>query len=347
MYTIGISGHFGEGKSLLNGQTVKTKVLCDELSHQLGKEAITTVDTHNWKKNPLKLLFKSVRLIQKCNHILILPARRGVKIFVPLFLLLNKFFHRKLHYVVIGGWLPEMLQVNPKLTDQLKGFNGIYVETHTMIQALNALGLNNVFYMPNFKPLRVLLESELIYPQEKHYKLCTFSRVMREKGIEDAIEAVKKINSELNETVYTLDIYGQIDQGYEERFKQLQKEFPNFISYKGLVDFDKSTEVLKNYFALLFPTFYEGEGFPGTVLDAFSSGIPVIATNWKYNSEVIRHGEVGYIHECDSENLALMLKKILDNPNNLLEMKKDCLLEAKKYDTKTVVQRFLTQMENA
>jgi glycosyltransferase involved in cell wall biosynthesis len=193
----------------------------------------------------------------------------------------------------------------------------------------------------------VLSENDIIYPKEKPYKLCTFSRVMREKGIEDAIEAVKKINSERNEIVCTLDIYGQIDKEYEERFQQLTKEFPDFISYKGLVDFDKSTEVLKNYFALSFPTYYEGEGFPGTVLDAFSSGIPVIATNWKYNSEVIRHGKVGYIYECGSENLALILKKILENPDSISQMKTNCLLEAKKYDTKTVVQLFLTQMKSA
>lgn len=345
MHQIGICGHFGNGKTLLNGQTVKTKVLTDEIVNQIGQKKILTLDTHNWSKNPIGLLISSLLLIQRCSHIIILPAKRGVKIFVPLFLLLNKIFNRKLHYVVIGGWLPEMLHVNPKLTEQLKGFNGIYVETYTMIQALNVLGLNNVYYLPNVKPLIVLSKDELIYPKETPYNLCTFSRVMQEKGIEDAIEAVKKINSERNTILYTLDIYGQIDKAYEERFQQLKKEFPNSISYKGLVHFDKSTEIIKNYFALLFPTYYEGEGFPGTVLDAFSSGIPVIATNWKYNSEVIHHGKVGFIYECGRNNLALMLNKILENPDSILEMKNNCLLEAKKYDTKTVVQLFLTQME--
>jgi glycosyltransferase involved in cell wall biosynthesis len=50
------------------------------------------------------------------------------------------------------------------------------------------------------------------------------------------------------------------------------------------------TKVLRDYFALLFPIYYIGEGFAGTAIDAFSAGVPVIASDWKYNSEVIKEG---------------------------------------------------------
>ncbi|MFR3494185.1 MAG: glycosyltransferase [Blautia sp.] len=56
---------------------------------------------------------------------------------------------------------------------------------------------------------------------------------------------------------------------------------PQYIRYKGMVPFNQSTEVLKNYDALLFPTYYEGEGFAGTIIDAFAAGLPVIASDWK------------------------------------------------------------------
>lgn len=344
MNKIGICGHYGEGKKLLNGQTIKTKILTDELIRQLDADSISIVDTHNWKSTPFKLFLQCFKLIKNSEYIIILPAMKGIKVFVPLFLFLNVFFNRKLHYIVIGGWLPELLKSNPKLKNQLKKFDGIYVETHTMINLLNKLELNNVYYMPNFKPIKVLNENELIY-SESPYRLCTFSRVMKEKGIEDAVNAIQAINEKHGLTMLTLDIYGQIEKGYEERFKQLQEQFPDYISYQGLVDFDKSTEVLKSYFALLFPTYYEGEGFPGTVIDAFSSGLPVIATNWKYNSEVIRHGETGYIYDGRLNGLITTLNEILNNPNVTLLMKRNCIIEAQKYNPAFVVNEFITQIE--
>jgi len=50
------------------------------------------------------------------------------------------------------------------------------------------------------------------------YKLCTFSRVLKEKGIEDAINAVIKVNTDCGREVCTLDIYGQIDENTKMRF---------------------------------------------------------------------------------------------------------------------------------
>jgi glycosyltransferase involved in cell wall biosynthesis len=343
MNKIGICGHYGEGKSLLNGQTIKTKILTDELARQLDAHSISIVDTHNWKANPFKLFFQCINLIRNSEYIIILPAMKGVKVFVPLFLFSNFLFKRKLHYVVIGGWLPELLKSNRKLKNQLKQFDGIYVETHTMIELLSHMGFKNVFYMPNFKPIKVLTEDELMYPKNP-YKLCTFSRVMKEKGIEDAINAVKSINEKYNEVLFSLDIYGQIEKGYEKDFGELQQHFPDYISYQGLVDFDKSTNILKNYFSLLFPTYYEGEGFPGTVIDAFSSGLPVIATNWKYNSEVIQHGQTGLIYEGGVEGLVFTLNEILSIPNEIMLMKRNCIIEAQKYNPESVVGTFIVHI---
>ena len=50
---------------------------------------------------------------------------------------------------------------------------------------------------------------------------------------------------------------------------------------------------------MIFPTYYVGEGFPGTIIDAFSSGIPDIATDWRYNSEIVQNGKTGYIYKLN------------------------------------------------
>ena len=122
----------------------------------------------------------------------------------------------------------------------------------------------------------------------------------KEKGIEDAVRAVCEINSMHSDIFAELDIYGQIEDNQEEWLKKLQTLAPGYIKYKGMVPFSQSTKVLKEYDALLFPTYYEGEGFAGTIIDAFAAGLPVIASDWKYNSEIIKSGMTGVIFKTHS-----------------------------------------------
>jgi lipopolysaccharide/colanic/teichoic acid biosynthesis glycosyltransferase/glycosyltransferase involved in cell wall biosynthesis len=345
MYEAGICGCLAYGIDNHGGQIVKTRTFAEELKNELDEQSIQIVDTYGWKKNPVLLFIKCCLLIKNCKNIIIMPAENGLKVFVPLFLLFNKVFHRKLHYVVIGGWLPELLKSNYNLINKLNSFDGIYVETNIMVEKLKLLGLKNVIYLPNFKRLKILEESELIYSTEEPYKLCTFSRVMKEKGIENAIDVVNRVNDFFGRTVYILDIYGQIDDDYKEKFEKMKKEFPQYISYKGVVKFNDSAYVLKNYFALMFPTYYEGEGFAGTILDSYAAGIPVIATDWKYNREIIHENSDGLIYDYQNKE---MLKKILieiyQNPNVIFNMKKNCLNRATEYLPETVINNFISYL---
>jgi glycosyltransferase involved in cell wall biosynthesis len=137
----------------------------------------------------------------------------------------------KLQYVVVGGWLPSFLEKKKSLARCLKKFDGIFVETQAMKAAMEKLGFTNVSVLPNFKRIRVLTEEELVYAEGEPYKLCTFSRVLKEKGIEDAIEAVKGANEKMGRTAYALDIYGRVDPGYEEAFAEICKTIPENIRY--------------------------------------------------------------------------------------------------------------------
>ena len=168
---------------------------------------------------------------------------------------------------------------------------------------------------------------------------------MREKGIEDAVNVVETVNRELGLTAFTLDIYGQVDESQTEWFDELQSKFPSYIRYAGLVPFDKSVDVLKEYFALLFPTYYEGEGFAGTLIDAFSAGVPVIASDWKYNTEIVNEN-VGYVYKTrDHIALAELLKAVATDPTIMLKKRRSCLHEAEKYKIEKAVGVLLDRIE--
>lgn len=342
-----ILGHFGEGENLLNGQTIKTKTITEELQSQIGREQVLKIDTHGGLKTFLKAPFQVFRALKNSNNILIFPAHNGLRVFAPLLSFQKRFFKkRKIHYIVIGGWLPKFLLKRKNLAKTLKNFDYIYVETYTMKDALETQGFDNVYVMPNCKKLTILSEKEIVDHLESPYKLCTFSRVMKEKGIETAVSVIKQVNDKLGYTAYSLDIYGQVDVAQTEWFENLKFQFPEYVNYCGCVDANQSVTVLKEYFALLFPTYYEGEGFAGTLIDAYSAGVPVIASDWKYNSELVNE-DVGYVYPTeDQEAFVSILEEIVMNPYMILSKKRLCLKEAEKYKIDKVIQILVQHMED-
>lgn len=332
MKKVCVIGHFGFGKELLNGQTIKTKIVTEELERQLGKKQVMKIDTHGGIKSLLKLPFQTFTALKKCDNIIIFPAHNGLRIITPVLSLENKLFHRKLHYAVIGGWLPNFVENRRFLKKLLQHFDYIYVETSTMKKALEKQGFRNIVIMPNCKKLRILDETELVYNTSEPYKLCTFSRVMKEKGIEDAINAVKSVNNKMGRIAYKLDIYGQVDSEQIEWFEALKKKFPEYVRYKGLVPFDKTVDVVKNYYLLLFPTRFYTEGIPGTIIDAYAAGVPVVASRWESFSDIIYEEKTGIGYEFkNNKELINMLLFILQNTTTIDTMKRCCLAMCEEY----------------
>jgi len=329
---VSVVGHFGFGENLLNGQTIKTKIVTCELEKRFGASEVFKVDTHGGMSSYLKLPFQLFESLRKCRNVIILPAHRGIQVIAPILACFNAFFHRRLHYCVIGGWLPEMLKSKKRLSSCLKKFDAVYVETSTMKAALDHQGFDNIVILPNCKDLHILGESELTIPAGEPYKLCTFSRVMKEKGIEDAVEAVRSVNESAGRIVYTLDIYGQIDSTQTAWFEALKQTFPEYVRYGGLVPFQRSVEVLKDYFALLFPTHFYTEGIPGTIIDAYAAGIPVISSMWESFSDVIDDGITGIGYQFSDVNcLIALLRGISCTPEILNSKKLACIEKAKAF----------------
>lgn len=338
-YTAAVLGHFGEGHILLNGQTVKTKIITDEVQRQLGTDQVLKIDTHGGWKTLLKAPFQVFRALRKSRNVLLFPAHNGLRVYAPLLWLQRRFFQgRRIHYVVIGGWLPQFSADRPWLARMLRTFDGIYVETKTMYTALEKQGYTNLHVLPNCKDLTVLTEQELVYPDAAPYRLCTFSRVMREKGIEDAVDAVRTVNERLGYTAYTLDIYGQVDAAQTQWFDELQTSFPDYVRYAGCVDAHQSVAVLQSYFALLFPTRFYTEGIPGTIIDAYAAGVPVISARWASFADIVEEGRTGwgYTFEC-REELEAVLLQAAQTPQVLLKLKENCIRKALDYIPSTAV----------
>ena len=183
---ISIVGHFAQGQKFNDGQTVKTKNLCNKLKEIYGENEINIVDTYNYKKHPIRLLKNCINAIKKSDNVIILPAKNGVKVFVPLFVKLNKKYNKNIIYAVVGGWLPDVLGEHQKLLNSACDLNCVLVETGGMKKRLNELGLNNVDILLNFKNISVLekLPVGLRHCAEVFH---TLAKVLKDKGYSTAV----------------------------------------------------------------------------------------------------------------------------------------------------------------
>lgn len=309
------------------GQEVKTYILADALETKYGK--IYRIDILA-KNSRIKMPFQLLWAMITCTDVVILPAHNGLVVLSKLLSKLNKLFHRRLHYSVIGGWLQDLLPNHPDVMKALHDFTGIYVETKTMMDALQKLGFTNVYVVPNCKPLSIIKKNDLDTSYSEPYKLVTFSRVTEKKGIGTAANSVMKLNKKYGRKVFTLDIYGPVDPGEDESwFAELRKSFTDAITYRGNAPFDKSVEILSGYFALLFPTQYFTEGIPGTIIDAYAAGVPVIASKWKSFADVVEEGITGLGYDFNTTtDLEKIMEKIITDPSIITNLKQGCVRKA-------------------
>ena len=331
-----VIGNFGKNTGNC-GQTIKTNVIFNllEREYQGDVVAFNTMEL----RNPFKFLTLSFKVL-KYSKFIILPAQRALPFLAFLFYIFNK----KADYIVIGGWLPDYLLTARKLIKRSISYNfRLFVETRHMSNKLEKIGLDS-HVLPNFKNFKKLdfdrlVEQKIKAGLEKRYVY--MSRVIKEKGGLDAINALYEVAKRCKEKSFYFDIYGFLDEKFECEFNnaiEMAQTENLTVVYKGFVSPSEVQDILIQYDFFLFPTYYQGEGFPGCLIDALSAGVPIVASNWKYNSEIVEHKRNGFLYE--SRNIAqlteiLMYISSLNNAdyNNLVNR---CLTDSLLYHEENV-----------
>ena len=296
---IGLCGYFDNQHTIANGQTLRTFSITEQLKLEIGKENITVLDYSEWKNRPIHILLCYIKLLCSNDTVILFPDENAVRLIIPLALFVKLFHHTKIYYNVIGGWLPIFVSNHKYFRKFIIKLDGLFVQTFTLRESLLTQGIENIDILPNF---RILDYQNLKYSQLDHatrqLKLCYLSRIEEPKGFEEMIKVVKDVNS--NSIKCTLDIYGPIQKGYESIFDTIKGDFPAYIRYCGVLDWNQINNVLCNYDIQLFPTKYRTEGFPGSVLDSFYAGVPVLASAWNSARDIFDDGVNGLLFEFEN-----------------------------------------------
>lgn len=325
---ITIIGDFAYGYPVYSGQTAKCRDIYNVLSSKYGK--IRTIDTRNWKKHIFICFFKLVFSLFRTNVYVLPLCRNGRKAIIPFLSRFKKMFKYKIIFPAVGGSLMVDYNKEPKVMSNFKHLDAIFFETKQMVDFFVNLGYSNIFYLPVFSNRKLTVDKH--YYSDGIFSFCTYSRVIKEKGISSAIECVSNINKDKGTIICKLDIFGEPSEDYKKEFYSLVNQHSEFISNKPLLG-DDAIDILSNYYCLLFPTYYEGEGFPIALIECMKAGLPCICSDWHFNSEIIKDGYTGYIFDLnDKKGLEKCVLDAMKNIDKVTKMSKNCLEEVKKYD---------------
>jgi len=260
----------------------------------------------------------------------VILASTGYFRLLPIMYLINKIFKRKVYEICIGGIRYEFLnRVNIFLEHSI---TAIYVETMYMLEKYKEVGLDKVYYMPNFKKI---YRNAIPEKNTSELKICTFSRIDENKGIDTAVQIMKKLE---NRDDISLDIIGPVKEEYEVIFEEIIGHSGKNVKYCGSVKRDDINDYLGKYDVLLFPTRWKAEGFPGIFLDAFENGIIVLATDLPAFQNVIINDKNGRLFPVNGiEEYARYILELADNTEKRRKMKNTAFEYSKKYDSKHVL----------
>lgn len=262
------------------------------------------------------------------NIIILATSKRSIKVYQKLLIKVKeKNKDVNVLFISIGGELAKHHNKDSFIKSNFNLFDYVFVQTEKIRSSFNRDNIDNILILKNYKKMDPV--TNLPTKFQKPYKLVLLSRITEDKGVFILIDSVKKVNDSLGEIAFSLDLYGPIDKSIKRQLRKQIKE-NSFIKYKGIVAFNSTAHVLKEYFALCFISAYKGEGFPGTFVDSFYAGLPVIANNWGSNKELIQDGFNGYIVKDETDFIKKLIE-IYNNPNIITSLRENCLMESKKY----------------
>lgn len=232
-----------------------------------------------------------------------------------IFIIISKFLKVK-SIVFFRGW---DLDFEKKLEKYyLFLFRAVYFKVDTFIvlasdfkNKLISYGCKSPIYLETTIVDDVYLQSVDSRDLNTDINITFLSRIEKDKGIYEAIDAFIMLKSNYPQVVFKLAGTGSELENVLEYVKS--KNVTDFI-YEGYVTGQDKINLLKSTSIFFFPTAF-GEGMPNAILEAMAFGIPVITRPVGGIADFFKNEKMGFITESmDPEVFSTLIEKlVIDN----------------------------------
>lgn len=177
-------------------------------------------------------------------------------------------------------------------------------QTKALVKSAQGDGLRRVEWYPTSRPMA----DECPAPEmgAACRKFVYLGHVKPLKGIHELLAASERLTGDIS-----VDVYGPLMDGLtESAFDGIQR-----VKYRGEVPPGSADALLSAYDAVVLPTYWPGEGYPGIILEAYGAGLPMIATHWKALPEIVDDSCGILIEPKDADALCSAMQRLADDPD--------------------------------
>lgn len=172
-------------------------------------------------------------------------------------------------------------------------------ETRHLAELCLGRGVVRTKWFPTNRPRGALLENN-----EECRRFVYVGQVRPSKGAFELVSAAERLPESA-----TLDVYGPFLDGIDESLFQRGAR----AEYKGILDPGEVVATLRKYDVLVLPSKARSEGYPGVILEAFSVGLPVIATNVGGIPEIVDERCGILVEPGDDEALVYAMRRLVSD----------------------------------
>lgn len=179
------------------------------------------------------------------------------------------------------------------------------------------------------------------YPNDQVVKFAFISRIMKEKGIDQYLEAAEEIKKRHNNVEF--HVCGFCEPEYDGTLQE--KDRDGVVIYHGMIR--NVADFMSRMHCIVHPTYYP-EGLSNVLLEACATGRPIITTDRPGCREVVDDNRNGYmIPQKNSAELVMAIEKFLRlSLKQKEQMGKNARAKVEKeFDRQIVVNRYLEEVK--
>lgn len=318
----------------LGGTTVLFKQLADELSY-MPEMSVTLIDTALKNSGKFVGVLHAMRVLKmllyalpRADAVSFHASTNGASRFGPIVWAACRIFRRKWIFRGFGGdfdlwyrntsWLGKLLFRRTVLDADIALF-----ETKASVLHFKKISRHRVYWHPNSRPIDHSVRERSSRRPSDPVRFLYVGHVNAAKGIRELIAAGERIQGNVD-----IDVYGPLnDQITETAF------IGKRTSYKGVLPPEKISPAMQQYDLLVLPTYHNGEGHPGVILEAYSAGLPVIATRWRSIPEIVDETCGVFVEPGNTDDLVRAMQMFVQSPEKIETLRPGAIKKASAFSS--------------
>ena len=315
-----IAGPAGAGRSATN-IVGGNKLMTEESARELGRHGfeVAVVDTSGPVANLSPGVFRLVRLtrfaraawgiamrVRRCDVVMLVVAGFSASVAGAPAWVVCRITGRRLVVRATGADLGLYYQRYGPFARRLADWTWmrnalVYVETRQLQREFG--NRPNVRWFPNTRNVQAPTPTRRCGP----HRLVFLARLHMAKGLAEVLDACRRLPEPCR-----VNVFGP---GTSDTDFSLFDDHPN-ATYRGVLAPRDVPRMLGDHDLLLAPSYCGREGYPGTILEAFQCGLPVVASDWGGVAELVEHEVCGLlVRPRSAEAVRAAVERLLDDPD--------------------------------